>query len=55
METEFSKSISKQQEIIYIIDTGKDAFFTFYHISLLNVERIIRYGDENGKFQRWPT
>ncbi|SVB77145.1 uncharacterized protein METZ01_LOCUS229999, partial [marine metagenome] len=49
---EFSKSISMQQEIIYIINTDKDAFFTFYEIFPLSAEIIIRYGDDHGKFQR---
>ena len=55
METEFSKSISMQQENIYIINMDKDEIITFYEISLLSAERIIRYGDDQGKFQRWPT
>jgi hypothetical protein len=55
METEFSKSISMQQENIYIINMDKDEIITFYEISLLSAERIIRYGDDHGKFQRWPT
>ena len=35
----------------YINNTDKYAFFTFYKICALSAERIIRYGDDHGKFQ----